>query len=50
MKQTILSKFKRTVSSILALTMTASITNVMPVSAEEVFKPYPYTLFAGSID
>lgn len=48
MKRKRKSRLKRTISGILALTMITSITNVMPVSAEDAISPYPYTLFAGS--
>ncbi len=42
------TKLKRTLSGMLAVIMTASITSVLPASAEGVVSPYPYTLFAGS--
>ena len=44
------AKLNRTLSGILAVIMTASMTSVLPASAEDEVSPYPYTLFAGSSD
>mgnify|MGYP002624860346 CR=1 FL=1 len=48
MKSKTMSKLKRTVSGILALTMTASMATVLPASAEEEQpSKYPYAIFAA---
>lgn len=43
------SRLKRTLSGILAFTMTASVAAVMPAAAEETAK-YPYAVFAADND
>lgn len=42
------SNFKRTISGILSLAMTATILPCFPVSAEDSTEKYPYTMFAAS--
>lgn len=44
------AKLNRTLMGILAVIMTASMTSVLPASAEDEITPYPYTFFAGSSD
>lgn len=42
------SNFKRAISGILSLAMTATILPCFPVSAEDSTEKYPYTMFAAS--
>ncbi|SFD18711.1 hypothetical protein [Ruminococcus albus] len=42
--------FKRMLSGVLSLTMTASAIPMVSTHAEENTEPYPYTMFAASSD